>query len=127
MRTFLYSFQAGASRPAVRVLAPLRAAGSPDCGYGRVVGDRTEQIVGQGRSSVVYDLSNGTVLRRYRDESQSAHSDAVAMRAAAAAGVRVPRVHSAAGPTLSWTPSRGRPCWPICLSIRIEPSVTAAF
>jgi aminoglycoside phosphotransferase (APT) family kinase protein len=100
VKTFLYSFEAGASRLAVRVLAPLRAAGSSDSGYGRVVGDRTEQIVGQGRSSVVYDLSNGTVLRRYRDESQSAHSDAVAMRAAAAAGVRVPGVHSAAGPDL---------------------------
>lgn len=57
-------------------------------------------MVGQGRSSVVYDLGNGTVLRRYRDESQSAHSEALAMRAAAAAGVRVPRVHRVAGPDL---------------------------
>jgi aminoglycoside phosphotransferase (APT) family kinase protein len=62
--------------------------------------DRSERMIGQGRSSVVYDLGDGTVLRRYRDGSQSAHSDALAMRAAAAAGVRVPRVHSAAGPDL---------------------------
>jgi Ser/Thr protein kinase RdoA (MazF antagonist) len=49
---------------------------------------------------VVYDLGDGTVLRRYRNASQSAEPDASAMRAAAAAGVRVPRVHSADGPDL---------------------------
>lgn len=49
---------------------------------------------------MVYDLGNGTVLRRYRNESQSAQADAEAMRAAAEAGVRVPRVHLAAGPDL---------------------------
>jgi tRNA A-37 threonylcarbamoyl transferase component Bud32 len=49
---------------------------------------------------VVYDLGDGTVLRRYRNAAQSAEPDAAAMRAAAAAGVRVPRVHSADGPDL---------------------------
>lgn len=58
------------------------------------------RIVGQGRSSVVYDLGDGLVLRRYRDEAQSAQSEASAMRAAAAGGVRVPRVHRVAGPDL---------------------------
>ncbi len=57
-------------------------------------------MLGSGRSSVVYDLGDGTVLRRYRDESQSAGAEASAMRAAAAAGVLVPRVHSVVGPDL---------------------------
>ena len=57
-------------------------------------------MLGQGRSSVIYDLGNGTVLRRYRDRTQSVLLEATAMRAAAAAGVRVPRVYSAAGPDL---------------------------
>jgi aminoglycoside phosphotransferase (APT) family kinase protein len=57
-------------------------------------------VLGEGRSSVVYDLGDGTVLRRYRNGSQSAHPDLSAMRAAALAGVPVPRVHSADGPDL---------------------------
>ena len=49
---------------------------------------------------MIYDLGDGTVLRRYRNAAQSAERDGSAMRAAAAAGARVPRVHSADGPDL---------------------------
>lgn len=54
-------------------------------------------LIGQGRGCVVYDLGDGTVLRRYRNPSQSAEGEAAAMRRAAQAGVAVPRVHAVCG------------------------------
>jgi aminoglycoside phosphotransferase (APT) family kinase protein len=68
--------------------------------YGRAVADQPGPVLGSGRSSVVYDLGDGTVLRRYRNPSQSVRAEADAMRAAAAAGVLVPRVRAAVGPDL---------------------------
>jgi aminoglycoside phosphotransferase (APT) family kinase protein len=52
-------------------------------------------VVGQGRACVVYDLGDGTVLRRYRNPFPSAKQEADAMRRAAQAGVPVPAVHAA--------------------------------
>lgn len=57
-------------------------------------------VIGQGRASVIYDLGDGTVLRRYTNSSHSAEPEAAAMRLAAAAGVPVPVVHSAVGPEI---------------------------
>lgn len=52
------------------------------------------RLIGEGRGCLVYDLGDGTVLRRYRDPSQPAEAEATAMRRAAQAGVAVPRVHA---------------------------------
>ena len=49
---------------------------------------------------MVYDLHDGTVLRRYHDPTVSAEPEAAVMRLAAAAGVPVPSVRTAAGPDL---------------------------
>jgi len=57
-------------------------------------------VIGEGRASVVYDLGDGTVLRRYRRSTVSAEPEAELMRLAAAAGVPVPTVHGATGPDL---------------------------
>ncbi len=57
-------------------------------------------VIGQGRASVIYDLGDGTVLRRYINSRHSAEPEAAAMRLAAAAGVPVPVVHSAVGPEI---------------------------
>lgn len=54
-------------------------------------------LIGQGRGCLVYDLGDGTVLRRYRNPSQSAEAEAAAMRRAAQAGLAVPRVHDVSG------------------------------
>lgn len=57
-------------------------------------------LIGQGRGCLIYDLGDGTVLRRYRDPLQSAEAEAAAMRRAAEAGVAVPRVHAVSGSTI---------------------------
>jgi len=57
-------------------------------------------VIGKGRASVIYDLGDQTVLRRYANSSHSAEPEAAAMRLAAAAGVPVPAVHSALGPEI---------------------------
>jgi aminoglycoside phosphotransferase (APT) family kinase protein len=57
-------------------------------------------IIGQGRASVIYDLGDGSVLRRHRNPSASTESEAAAMRLAAAGGVAVPVVYAAAGPDI---------------------------
>ena len=57
-------------------------------------------VLAQGRASIIYDLRDGTVLRRYAGSDRSAEPEAEVMRLAAAAGVRVPVVHSASGPDI---------------------------
>ncbi len=57
-------------------------------------------ILAQGRASIIYDLGDGTVLRRYRGSDRSAEPEAAVMRLAAEAGVAVPVVHAATGPDL---------------------------
>jgi aminoglycoside phosphotransferase (APT) family kinase protein len=61
------------------------------------VNDEPGPVIGRGRASVIYDLGDGTVLRRYLNSRHSAEPEAAAMRLAAAAGVPVPAVHSATG------------------------------
>lgn len=58
------------------------------------------RLIGQGRAARVYDLGNGTVLRRYRNLSHDATHEAEAMRFAARCGVPVPVVRHARGPDL---------------------------
>ena len=57
-------------------------------------------VLAQGRASIIYDLRDGTVLRRYVGSDRSAESEAEVMRLAADAGVSVPVVHSANGPDI---------------------------
>ena len=57
-------------------------------------------ILAQGRASIIYDLRDGTVLRRYVGSDRSAEPEAEVMRHAAEAGVSVPVVHSASGPDI---------------------------
>ncbi|HEU5485804.1 MAG TPA: phosphotransferase [Microlunatus sp.] len=57
-------------------------------------------VIGRGRASVIHDLGDGSVLRRYRNTAQSAETEAAAMRLAAAGGVSVPIVHAAPGPDI---------------------------
>src|SRR5579862_6950221 len=52
--------------------------------------------IGSGRHADVYDIGDGLVLRRYRDERDTA-AQADAMRAASEGGFPVPRVASASG------------------------------
>lgn len=58
------------------------------------------RLIGQGRAARVYDLGNGTVLRRYRNLSHDATHEAEVMRFAARFGVPVPVVRHARGPDL---------------------------
>jgi aminoglycoside phosphotransferase (APT) family kinase protein len=64
-------------------------------------------VIGRGRGSVIYDLGDGTVLRRYLDEGHSAEAEADVMRLAAAAGVPVPVVHHVEGPEIVMDLVRG--------------------
>ena len=58
-------------------------------------------LIGRGRSADVFDLGDGRVLRRYRDErAGSAEAEAVAMRHLRAHGAPVPEVFSAEGTDL---------------------------
>jgi len=57
-------------------------------------------VLAPGRASIIYDLRDGTVLRRYVGSARSAEPEAEVMRLAAAAGVSVPVVHSATGPDI---------------------------
>jgi len=57
-------------------------------------------VLAQGRASIIYDLRDGTVLRRYVGSDRSAEPEADVMRLAAEAGVSVTVVHSASGPDI---------------------------
>lgn len=57
------------------------------------------RLLAKGRAADVYDLGDGTVLRRYR-EGSDAHHEMALMRELHAAGFPVPAVMSAAGPDL---------------------------
>ena len=57
-------------------------------------------VLARGRASIIYDLRDGTVLRRYVGSNRSAEPEAEVIRLAAAAGVAVPVVHSATGPDI---------------------------
>ena len=55
------------------------------------------RLLAKGRAADVYDLGDGTVLRRYRDPGDDAQHEAAIMRQVAQAGFPVPAVVSAAG------------------------------
>jgi len=57
-------------------------------------------VLARGRASIIYDLRDGTVLRRYVGSDRSAEPEARVMRLAAEAGVSVPLVRSATGPDI---------------------------
>ncbi len=56
-----------------------------------------EQLIASGRAADVYDLGDGTVLRRYRDDRHDVEAEARVMRFVADHGVRVPAVVDASG------------------------------
>lgn len=58
---------------------------------------RDDQLIASGRAADVYDLGDGTVLRRYRDDGHDVDHEARVMRYVASQGVRVPEVHHATG------------------------------
>lgn len=57
-------------------------------------------IIGRGRSSLVFAVGDGTVIRRHHSSTYDAQAEAEAMRVAAAIGVPVPIVHDVAGPDI---------------------------
>lgn len=57
-------------------------------------------LLAQGRAALVYDLGDGTVLRRYRDRAHDTAHEAEAMTLAARFGVPVPVIHHVEGPDL---------------------------
>lgn len=56
-----------------------------------------DRLIASGRAADVYDLGDGTVLRRYRDDRHDIECEARAMRHVAEHGVPVPAVVSATG------------------------------
>jgi Ser/Thr protein kinase RdoA (MazF antagonist) len=58
------------------------------------------QVIGRGRSSLVFDHRDGTVIRRHHNAGYDATAEAAAMGRAAAAGVPVPLVHDVSGPDI---------------------------
>jgi aminoglycoside phosphotransferase (APT) family kinase protein len=62
--------------------------------------DEPGRLIASGRAADVYDLGDGTVLRRYRDAHHDTAREADVMRWVAERGVRVPTVRSASGPDL---------------------------
>jgi aminoglycoside phosphotransferase (APT) family kinase protein len=54
-----------------------------------------DRLIASGRAADVYDLGDGTVLRRYRDDGHDVDEEARVMRYVAAHGVRVPEVVAA--------------------------------
>lgn len=54
--------------------------------------DAPGPLLASGRAADVYDLEDGTVLRRYRSEGSDCHYEARVMRLVADAGIRVPAV-----------------------------------
>ncbi len=59
-----------------------------------------DRLIASGRAADVYDLGDGTVLRRYRDDRHDLGCEARAMRYVADHGVRVPAVVEASGTDL---------------------------
>lgn len=59
--------------------------------------DAPGPLLASGRAADVYDLEDGTVLRRYRDPHSDIALEAQIMAHVAEAGYPVPRVHSVAG------------------------------
>ncbi|MEE6272651.1 aminoglycoside 3'-phosphotransferase/choline kinase family protein [Georgenia sp. MJ206] len=55
------------------------------------------QPIGQGRTALVYELGDGTVLRRYRNAGADARLEAAVMEHVRRHGIPVPRVHRASG------------------------------
>jgi aminoglycoside phosphotransferase (APT) family kinase protein len=58
------------------------------------------RLLAQGRAAQVYDLGDGTVLRRSRNRSYDTANEAEAMTLATRFGVPVPVIHHVAGPDL---------------------------
>ncbi|MEM1334445.1 MAG: phosphotransferase [Actinomycetota bacterium] len=75
-----------------------RASIVADQTTGGVPGGLPGPLLASGRAADVYDLGDGTVLRRYRDEPHpDAHLEARVMRHVADHGYRVPEVHRVEG------------------------------
>ena len=62
-------------------------------------------LLASGRAADVFDLGDGTVLRRYRLDGFDCEYEARVMRHVADAGIRVPKVDSTA--RASWWPHTG--------------------
>lgn len=62
--------------------------------------DEPGPLIASGRAADVYDLGDGTVLRRYRTDGHDVELEARVMRHVAERGYQVPTVHSADGTDL---------------------------
>lgn len=67
-----------------------------------------DRLIASGRAADVYDLGDGTVLRRYRDDRHDLACEARAMSYVAEHGVRVPAVVEASGTDLVMERIEGR-------------------
>ena len=66
------------------------------------------RLIGSGRAADVYDLGDGTVLRRYRSRVDDIEREAEVMRYVRAKGFPAPQVYSAAGTDLVMEKIEGR-------------------
>jgi aminoglycoside phosphotransferase (APT) family kinase protein len=72
------------------------------------VTDQPGNLIGSGRRADVYDLGDGTVLRRYRTRVGDVEREADVMRYVRSKGFPVPEVYSAAGNDLVMEKVEGR-------------------
>ena len=77
----------------------MAAIGGP-ADRGRSVTDPPGRLLASGRAAEVYDLGDGTVLRRYRSPSADTAQEARVMRYVAEHGYPAPKVLAADGPDL---------------------------
>jgi aminoglycoside phosphotransferase (APT) family kinase protein len=72
------------------------------------VSDQPGKLIGSGRAADVYDLGDGTVLRRYRARVDDVEREAEVMRYVRSRGFPAPEVFSAAGTDLVMEKIEGR-------------------
>jgi aminoglycoside phosphotransferase (APT) family kinase protein len=72
------------------------------------VSDQPGKLIGSGRAADVYDLGDGTVLRRYRSRVGDVEREAEVMRYVRSHGFPAPTVFSAAGTDLVMEKIEGR-------------------
>jgi aminoglycoside phosphotransferase (APT) family kinase protein len=72
------------------------------------VSDQPGKLIGSGRAADVYDLGDGTVLRRYRAQVDDVEREAEVMRYVRSQGFPAPEVFSAAGTDLVMEKIEGR-------------------
>lgn len=70
--------------------------------------DTPGPLIGSGRAADVYDLGDGTVLRRYRGAHSDVEREAEVMRYVRSQGFPVPEVYSAAGADIVMERIEGR-------------------